>query len=315
VQAGDLIGISGKASGKALHIEKPVANCALAIAAKDHKDEVRLSTALNRLAEEDHALHWHQDDASRDTLLHGISDEHLNVALGRLKRRYGVAVSVQTPTIAYKESIRKAVTQRGRHKKQSGGHGQYGDVVLEVRPLERGEGVRFEERITGGAIPKQWIPAVEKGMYDALAKGPLGFPVVDVAATLVDGSFHSVDSSELAFRTAGRIAMADALAAASPYLLEPVAHVTIMTPGSATSRITSAVASRRGQMLRMTTREGWSGWDVVEVLLPEAGLQGLEAEIRSMSQGMAHYEAHFDHLAEVTPKLAGSIIQRVKEPA
>ena len=314
-KAGDLIGISARPNGPALMADRPAANCAIAIAAKDHKDEVRLSTALNRLAEEDHALHWTQDEASRETLLHGVSDEHLNVALARLKRRYGVAVSAQPPTIAYRESIRKAVTQRGRHKKQSGGHGQFGDVVLDVRPLERGEGIRFEERITGGAIPKQWIPAVEKGVQDALGKGPLGFPVVDVAATLVDGSFHSVDSSELAFRTAGRIAMSEALAAASPYLLEPVSHVTIMTPGSASSRITSAVASRRGQMLRMTSREGWSAWDVIEVLLPEAGLQGLEAEIRSMSQGMASFEAHFDHLAEVAPKLASSIVQRVKEPA
>ena len=315
VKAGDLIGIAAKPGGNGLLAHRPATNCAVAIAAKDHKDEVRLSTALNRLAEEDHAFHWSQDEASRETLLHGVSDEHLNVALARLKRRYGVAVSVQPPTIAYRESIRKTVTQRGRHKKQSGGHGQFGDVVLEVRPLERGEGLRFEERITGGAIPKQWIPAVEKGVHDAQAKGPLGFPVVDVAATLVDGSFHSVDSSELAFRTAGRIAMSDALAAASPYLLEPVAHVTIMTPGTASSRITSAVASRRGQMLRMTSREGWSAWDVIEVLLPEAGLQGLEAEIRSMSQGMAHFDAHFDHLAEVAPKLANSIVQRVKEPA
>ena len=314
-KAGDLIGISARPNGPALLADRPAANCAIAIAAKDHKDEVRLSTALNRLAEEDHALHWSQDEASRETLLHGVSDEHLNVALARLKRRYGVAVSAQPPTIAYRESIRKAVTQRGRHKKQSGGHGQFGDVVLDVRPLERGEGIRFEERITGGAIPKQWIPAVEKGVQDALGKGPLGFLVVDVAATLVDGSFHSVDSSELAFRTAGRIAMSEALAAASPYLLEPVSHVTIMTPGSASSRITSAVASRRGQMLRMTSREGWSAWDVIEVLLPEAGLQGLEAEIRSMSQGMASFEAHFDHLAEVAPKLASSIVQRVKEPA
>ena len=314
-KAGDLIGISARPNGSALMADRPAANCAIAIAAKDHKDEVRLSTALNRLAEEDHALHWTQDEASRETLLHGVSDEHLNVALARLKRRYGVAVSAQPPTIAYRESIRKAVTQRGRHKKQSGGHGQFGDVVLDVRPLERGEGIRFEERITGGAIPKQWIPAVEKGVQDTLGKGPLGFPVVDVAATLVDGSFHSVDSSELAFRTAGRIAMSEALAAASPYLLEPVSHVTIMTPGSASSRITSAVASRRGQMLRMTSREGWSAWDVIEVLLPEAGLQGLEAEIRSMSQGMASFEAHFDHLAEVAPKLASSIVQRVKEPA
>lgn len=315
VQTGDVIGTAGKAAARRLEVERPVANCALAIAARDHKDEVRLSTALNRLAEEDPGLRWDQDEASRETLLHGMSEEHLAVALSRLKRRYGVAVSVRPPTISYKESIRKSVTQRGRHKKQSGGHGQFGDVVLEVRPLERGEGVRFEERITGGAVPKQWIPAVEKGMFDALAKGPLGFPVVDVAAALIDGSFHSVDSSELAFRTAARIAMSDALAAASPYLLEPIAHVTIMTPGTATSRITSGVASRRGQMLRMTALEGWSHWDVIEMLLPEAGLQGLEAEIRSMSQGMAHYEARFDHLAEVTPKLANSIVQRAKEPA
>lgn len=315
VQAGDVIGITAQVPATGYAVEKAAANCALAIAAKDHKDEVRLSTALNRLAEEDAGLHWDQDEGSRETLLHGMSEDHLAVALDRLKRRYGVAVSVHAPTIAYRESIRKAVTQRGRHKKQSGGHGQFGDVVLEVRPLDRGEGIRFEERITGGAVPKQYIPAVEKGMLDAVAKGPLGFAVVDVAAVLVDGSFHSVDSSELAFRTAGRMAMSDALAAAAPYLLEPVAHVTIMSPGAATSRITSAVASRRGQMLRMTTLDGWFHWDVLEVILPEAGLRGMEAEIRSMSQGMAHYEAHFDHLAEVNAKLADSIVHRTREPA
>ena len=315
LRSGDAPGTGGKRAAACLNIPRPVANCAVAIAAKDHKDEVRLSTALNRLAEEDPGLGWDQDDASREALLHGMSEEHLAVAINRLKRRYGVALFVQRPAIAYRESIRKSVTQRGRHRKQSGGHGQYGDVVLEVRPLARGEGTLFEERITGGAVPKQWIPAVEKGMMDALVKGPLGFPVVDVAAALVDGSFHSVDSSELAFRTAGRMAMTDALAAASPYLLEPVAHVTITTPGSATSRITSAVAVRRGQMLRMTTLEGWSNWDLVEVLLPEAGLHGLESEIRSMSQGMAHYEARFDHLAEVASKIAGTIVQAARQTA
>lgn len=313
VKAGDALGIAGKAAGPVMEFSKPLGNCALAIAAKDHKDEVRLSSALNRLTEEDAGLRWEQDEASRETRLYGMSDEHLSVALTRLKRRYGVAVSVQPPRIGYKETIRKEVRQRGRHKKQSGGHGQFGDVVLEVRPLERGEGVLFDERITGGAVPKQWIPAVEKGMLDAVAKGPLGFPVVDVAASLVDGSFHSVDSSELAFRMAARIAMSDALAAASPYLLEPVSHVTITTPGSATSRITSAVASRRGQMLRMSSLDGWSDWDVIEVLLPEAGLHGLESEIRSMSQGMAHYEAHFDHLAEVNQKLAAIIVREAKD--
>ncbi|WP_313803916.1 elongation factor G [Sphingobium sp.] len=321
VQAGEVIGLAGKVPATGFAAETPLAaetgsaNCALAIAAKDHKDEVRLSTALNRLAEEDAGLRWDQDEGSRETLLHGMSEDHLSVALDRLKRRYGVAVSVGKPTIAYRESIRKPVTQRGRHKKQSGGHGQFGDVVLEVRPLERGDGIRFDERITGGAVPKQYIPAVEKGVMDAVAKGPLGFAVVDVGAALVDGSFHSVDSSELAFRTAGRMAMSDALAAASPYLLEPIAHVTVTTPGTATSRITSAVASRRGQMLRMTALEDWFQWDVLEVLLPEASLQGLEAEIRSMSQGMAHYEARFDHLAEVNAKLADGIVHRAREPA
>jgi elongation factor G len=297
-QAGELIGTVGRAPAVAAAIAWPIANCALAIAVSDHKDEVRLSTALNRLVEEDPGLRWGQDEESRDTLLHGVNDEHLAVALDRLKRRYGVAVSVRQPVVAFKETVRKPASQRGRHKKQSGGHGQYGDVIIEIRPLERGEGFRFEDRITGGAIPKQWIPAVEQGVCDAMMKGPLGFPVVDVAVTLVDGSFHAVDSSELAFRTAGRMAMAEALAAAAPYLLEPIAHVTIQTPGSATSRVTSALASRRGQLLGVTPREGWSRWDRIEALLPMAELHGLEAELRSLSQGMARYEARFDHLAE-----------------
>ncbi|ATE64786.1 elongation factor G [Rhizorhabdus dicambivorans] len=315
LQAGDRVGTNGKAPAAAPAADPPVCNCAVAIGVSDHKDEVRLSGALNRLVEEDPGLHWGTDEATRQTLLHGLNDEHLNTALARLKRRYGVAVSVQKPSVAYKETIRKPVRQHGRHKKQSGGHGQFGDVIIEIRPLERGEGFRFEDRITGGAIPRQWIPAVEAGVRDAMAQGPHGFPVVDVAVTLVDGSYHSVDSSELAFRTAGRIAMAEALAGAAPYLLEPVSHVTIWAPGSAVSRITSAVSSRRGQMLGVTPREGWSRWDVIELLLPEGELHGLEAELRSLSQGLASYEAHFDHLAEVTAKLAGTIAQRTPEMA
>jgi elongation factor G len=315
VRAGARVGTAGKAPPALGAPELPVANCALAIAAKDHKDEVRLSTALNRLIEEDPGLRWGPGEASHETLLRGLNDEHLAVAVERLKRRYGVAVSVARPVVPYKETIRKPATAHGRHKKQSGGHGQFGDVVIELRPLGRGEGFRFEDRITGGAIPRQWIPSVEQGVRDAMAKGPLGFPVVDVAVALIDGSFHTVDSSELAFRTAGRIAMTEALGEAAPYLLEPVAHVTITAPGSATSRITSAISSRRGQMLGLAPVDGWSRWDVVEVLLPEAELHGLEAELRSMSQGMAHYEVRFDHLAEVTAKLAGTVIQRAHEPA
>jgi len=315
LQAGERFGLGGAKPPAAAEAECPICNCALAIAAADHKDDVRLSTALNRLVEEDPALSWRQDDTTHETLLHGVNDQHLAVALERLKRRYGVGVSVSQPRVAYKESIRKRAGARGRHKKQSGGHGQYGDCVIEIRPLERGEGFQFEDRITGGAIPRQYIPAVEAGIRDAMEKGPMGFPVVDVAVSLVDGSFHSVDSSELAFRTAGRLAMAEALAAAAPYLLEPVAHVTIQTPGSATSRINSAVSSRRGQLLGFEPTPGWSRWDTIELLLPMAELQGLEAELRSLSQGMARYEARFDHLAETTPKLAGEIVQREREHA
>jgi elongation factor G len=285
----------------------------LAIAVKDHKDEVRLSTALNRLAEEDSGLQWGFEEATRETLLHGTNEEHLAVVLARLERRYGVAVSSRKPAIAYKETIRTGVTQHGRHKKQSGGHGQFGDVIIEIRPLARGEGLRFEERITGGAIPRQWIPAVEQGVRDAMLCGPLGFPVVDVAVALVDGAFHSVDSSELAFRTAGRIAMADALAAAAPYLLEPIARVTIRAPGGAVSRITSAATGRRGQMLGIAPIEGWSRWDAIELLMPEAELLGLDSELRSLSQGLAQFEARFDHLAELSGKLAAEIRQRMSE--
>jgi elongation factor G len=311
VAAGQWLGGQGKAPEASL----PPSNYSLAIATRDRKDDVRLSTALQKLCEEDPALSWEQDEALHETRLKGISDEHLKVALARLKRRYGVAVETAQPIVGYKESIRKPVTQRGRHKKQSGGHGQFGDVVIEVRPLGRGEGFRFDEKIHGGAVPRQYFPAVEAGVKDALAKGPLGFPVVDVAVTLVDGSYHSVDSSELAFRTAGRIAMADALAAASPHLLEPVFKVRVVAPGYATSRVTSAIASRRGQMLGMDGRPGWSRWDVVEALLPEAELQGLDAELRSVSQGLASYEAKFDHLAELNGKLAEDVVHKVLEPA
>ena len=315
-QAGERVGTAGRAPSAPAPAPAPVTNCALAIAAKDHKDDVRLSTALSRLVEEDAALHWGTEETTGETLLHGLNDEHLNVVIARLKRRYGVAVSASPPAVAYKESIRKAVTQHGRHKKQSGGHGQFGDVIIEVRPLPRGEGFRFEDKITGGAIPRQWIPAVEQGVRDAMARGPMGFPVVDVAVALVDGSFHSVDSSELAFRAAGPMAMAEALAAAAPYLLEPIAQVTVEAPGNAVSRITSAATSRRGQMLGIEPIEGWSRWDRITLTLPEAELHGLEAELRSLSQGMAHYEARFDHLAEVNTKLASGIVkERVAEVA
>jgi elongation factor G len=303
-RAGMVLGRHAHGDASIRLIELPPRNATLAIVTRDRKDDVRLSTALHKLVEEDAALDWRHDDASHETLLSGINDEHLSTTLARLKRRYGVEVDVHAPRIAYRESIRRGVTQRGRHKKQSGGHGQYGDCVIEVKPLSRGEGFRFDDRITGGAIPKQWIPAVEAGVRDAMEKGPLGFPVIDVGVTLIDGSFHSVDSSELAFRIAGRVAMSEALTQCQPYLLEPVSHVVIDTPTIATSKASSTISSRRGQILGIGTHPDWARWDRLEAMIPEAGLHGLDAELRSMSQGLASFTARYDHVAEVNGRIA-----------
>jgi elongation factor G len=328
-KAGDIVGIAkvdtvkaGEWLGKGtlppeLEVEFPARNCTLAIEPTDRKDDVKLSGALQKLLEEDGSLILEHDEANHEMRLRGVNDEHLKTTLAKLKRRYGVDVTCHAPVVGYRESIRKPVShQRGRHKKQTGGHGQFGDVIIDVSPLPRGSGFVFEEKIHGGAIPKQWIPAVEEGVREALQKGPLGFQVVDVAVTLVDGSYHTVDSSELAFRLAGRIAMEEALGAAQPHLLEPMHKVSVVCPSSATSRITSAVAGRRGQMLGMAPRDGWPGWDRIDALLPEAELSGLEAELRSQSQGLATYEAELDHLAELNGPLADKVIQqRVPEPA
>jgi len=314
VKAGQWLG-AGKLPPP-VEIGYPARNCAIAIEPADRKDDVKLSGALQRLTEEDAGLIVEHDEANHEIRLRGINDEHLNTVLARLKRRYGVEVKSHTPMVGYRESIRKPVRQHGRHKKQSGGHGQFGDVIIEIRPLSRGDGFVFEEKIHGGAVPRQWIPAVEDGVREAMRKGPLGFEVVDIAVSLVDGSYHSVDSSELAFRLAGRVAMHEALTAAQPHLLEPMHKLTVVCPSSATSRITSAVAGRRGQMLGMGPRDGWTGWDRVEALIPEAELSGLEAELRSQSQGLATYEAEFDHLAELNGPLADKVIQqKVPEPA
>lgn len=307
-RSGMVLGQKGGTSAE-LSVSYPERNAALAIVPRERKDDVKLSTALHRLCEEDPALEWTQDDASHETILRGINDEHLAVVLGRLQRRYGVAVDTRAPRIAYRESIRKRAGARGRHKKQSGGHGQYGDCVIEIRPLERGAGFVFEDKITGGAIPRQYIPAVEAGIRDAMERGPLGFPVVDVAVTLIDGSFHTVDSSELAFRIAGRMAMGDALAQAAPFLLEPVMKVLVDTPAGSGSKAGSVLSARRGQILGLTPHPAWTRWEQVEALLPQGALNGLDAELRSLSQGLASFTAGFDHLAELTGKHADEVVK------
>jgi elongation factor G len=315
VTAGMRLGIGAASPAAPEPRARRVAHHALAISVPDHADEVRLSGALNKLAEEDLGLAWETMAETRETLLRGLDEEHLALALDRLKRRHGLKLATRAPALPLRESVRKPTSQRGRHKKQSGGHGQFGDVVIELRPLGRGEGFVFEDRITGGVIPRQWIPAVEQGLRDAMARGPLGFPVVDVAVALVDGSYHSVDSSELAFRTAGRLAMSAALAAAAPYVLEPVVSVTIEAPPGAASRITSALSSRRARVLGMAPRDGWHQWETITALVPEAELGRLQADLRAASQGLATFTARFDHMAEVAGKTADQLIERAKEAA
>lgn len=304
VAAGDILstGAASPAAKVAPLARYPVFQ--FAISTKDRKDDVRLSGALTKLAEEDPGLRVHHDQDTHEIVLLGQGEPHLKLTLERLRKRFNVDVATARPTTPYKETIRKSATQRGRHKKQTGGHGQFGDCVIEVRPLARGEGFQFVDKITGGAIPRQWIPAVEDGVKDAMEKGPLGFPVVDVAVNLIDGSYHTVDSSELAFRTAGRIGMSEALASCDPVLLEPIEKLTIYTPSSGTPRINSAVSSRNGQILGFEGRDNWPGWDKIEVYLPHAERQDFIIELRSMTQGLATFEAAFDHMVEVTGRRA-----------
>jgi len=280
----------------------------LAVAVADHKDEVKLTGAINRISEEDPSLRLSHETDTHEILLHGQGEMHLAIAVERLRNRFGLAVQTSVPRVPYCETIRKSATQRGRHKRQSGGHGQFGDVVLEISPLPRGSGFVFEDRITGGVVPRNFIPGVEAGVRDYLKRGPLGFPLVDIAVALIDGSYHTVDSSEQAFRTAGRIAMQEAVPNCAPVLLEPIVLVEIFVPNVATARVNGIVSSRRGHILGFDTREGWPGWDRISAQLPQAELHDLIIELRSASQGVGAYNWQFDHLQELTGRLADEVV-------
>jgi elongation factor G len=308
VKTGDTLS-SGKAAPQALvRIEPLPPVLAMAVASTDRKDDVKLGQALLRLNEEDPSLTMVQNPRTHDTVLWGQGEMHLRVALERLHDRFGVNVKSHPPAIGYQETIRKPITQRGRHKKQSGGHGQFGDVVLEVKPLPRGGGFEFQEKVVGGAVPRNYIPAVEEGVVDGLLRGPLGFPVIDVVVTLTDGSFHSVDSSDLAFRTAARIGLNEALPQCQPVLLEPIHIVDIVCPTDATAKINAILSGRRGQILGFDTREGWPGWDRVRAMMPEAEIGELIVELRSATAGAGSFTRQFDRMAEVTGRAADQII-------
>ena len=281
---------------------------AVAISAKERKDDVKLGQALNKLAEEDPSIIVVHNPETHEVVLWGQGEMHLRVATERLSERFGVAIERRTPSVGYRETIRKPVVQRGRHKKQSGGHGQYGDVVLDIKPLPRGAGFSFEDKITGGVVPRNYIPSVEEGVIDALKHGPLGFPVVDLTVALIDGSYHTVDSSDMAFRTAARIGISEGLPQCQPVLLEPIDLVEIACPSDATAKINALLSGRRGQILGFDTRDGWDGWDVVRAKMPEAEIGDLIVEIRSATAGAGTFTFKFDHMAELTGRTADQIV-------
>jgi len=285
---------------------------AVALAARNHKDDVRLSGALGKLIEEDPGLTLTHDPEARQMLLAGQGEGHVRLALERMKRRFGVEIDTANPRTPYRETIQKATTTRARHKKQSGGHGQFADVTVDIRPLPRGSGFVFSQRVVGGSVPKQWIPAVEQGVRDGLTKGPMGFPVTDLEVTLVEGQTHSVDSSEMAFRLAGRLAIEEGLAACGSILLEPIEKLTVYSPSPSASNVTSALTARRGQILGLGPREDWRGWERIEAYLPQSERQDLIAEIRGLTQGLGAFEADFDHMAELTGRLAAEASQEAR---
>ncbi|HKT18314.1 MAG TPA: elongation factor G [Stellaceae bacterium] len=290
------------------HVPLPAAVYGLAVAAEKRTDDVKLTGAVARLIEEDPTLSLEHNAELQEMVLWGQGDIHLQIALDRLRQRYNLAVATRRPQIPYKETIKSGTALHSRFKRQSGGHGQFADIQIEVKPLPRGTGHVFKDAVVGGAIPRNYIPAVEEGVMEYLKRGPLGFPVVDVAVTLVTGQFHAVDSSDQAFKTVARQAMSEAMPKCDPVLLEPINHVTIAVPNAFTSRVQRIVSGRRGQILGFDAKSNWPGWDEVEANMPASELHDLIVELRSVTLGVGSYTTRFDHLQEITGKLADKVL-------
>ncbi|MDJ0798404.1 MAG: elongation factor G [Calothrix sp. MO_167.B12] len=282
---------------------------ALAITPEKRNDEVKLSGAITKLLEEDPSLAWEQHGDTHEVILWGQGEIHLQVTLDRLRNKYNLPMTTHLPRVPYKETIRKPISSvHGRYKHQSGGHGQFGDVYLDIQPLSRGEGFNFSETIVGGVVPKQYIPGVETGVREFLSHGPLGFPVVDVAVTLTNGSYHSVDSSEQAFKLAARLAMQEGLPQGNPTLLEPIVRLQVTTPNEFTSKVMQLLSGRRGQILGYEGIHDWQGWDHLTAYLPQAEMQTFIVELRSQTLGVGSFDWEFDHLQEVPDKVAERIL-------
>ncbi len=310
---GDLLTDKGNAGRSALWPELPPPVFGLALHAQNRNDEVKLTAAIQKLVEEDPALRLDQSTDTGELVLWGQGDIHLQIAMDRLRHKFNVTVKGAPPQVPYRESIRKGTAHHARYKRQTGGHGQFADIHVEVKPLPRGTGFQFEDGIVGGVVPRQFIPAVENGVRDYAARGPLGFPVVDFAVKLTGGQFHAVDSSEMAFKTVARQAMTEALPACDPVLLEPILTVSIAVPSDFTSKVQRLVSGRRGQILGYDSRPGWQGWDEVKAYLPQAEMHDLIVELRSLSLGVGTFTWSFERLQELTGKAADKAVEIRKE--
>jgi len=310
LKTGVAIGVEGSEKLDAPLTLPPVYEIALEPASRN--DEMKIVESLHKICDEDPSVAFEQREATHELVLRGQGEVHLKTAIARLKSRFHLNVRHRQPKVPYQETIRVGTQQHARHKKQSGGHGQFGDVTVDIKPLARGAGFKFVDMIRGGAVPRQYIPSVEIGIQDFLKKGPLGFPVVDLQAALIDGKYHTVDSSDMAFQLAGRVAMQEGLPKCNPVLLEPIMHAVIHVPNEYTNKVTGLISQRRGQMLGYDARPGWKGWDAVEANLPLSEMHDLIIELRSMTQGAGTYVAEFRHMQELTGRLADKVLQDAK---
>ena len=313
-QAGDLLTPAGRVTDSGMFWpDRPKPVFALAVQPLNRQDDVKLTGSVAKLIEEDGSISVEHNADTHQMLLWGQGEIHLKIATERLKSKFNVAVEVTQPQTAYKETIRKSTQQHSRFKRQTGGHGQFGDVQVEIKPLPRGRGFEFIDKVVGGSVPRQYISAVEHGAKDYLQRGPLGFPVVDLSVTLFDGQHHAVDSSDQAFKTAGRMAMSEGLPNCAPVLLEPIYQVTIDVPSDFTAKIHGLISGRRGQILGFESKAGWDGWDEVKCQMPQSELRDLIIELRSLTFGVGSFEWNFDHLQELTGRQADKVIRDRQE--
>jgi len=310
IHTGDMLGAAAAPKGDWPAPLQPLFS--LAVHAEKKQDEVKLSGALTRLVEEDSSLLIEHNADTGQLVLWGQGEIHLQVAMDKLRSRFNLAVKGERPLVPYKETIKKTVSQHGRHKRQSGGHGQFGDIHVDIAPQSRGAGFEYASSVVGGAVPRQYIPAVGEGVEEYLKQGPLGFPVVDIKVTLTDGSYHAVDSSDQAFKTAARIAMTEGMPKCDPVLLEPILAVEIAVPSEYTSKAQRIISTRRGQILGYTAKDGWKGWDAVSAYLPQAEMGDLIVELRSLTMGVGTFSWKFDHLQEMTGREAAKVVEERK---